>query len=297
MGEMTELLIVIMLGVLGGALGSFAGASVWRLRALQLKEDVADGEKVSKKETERLLPLLDAPVTKDRSRCLHCGHTLAWYDLLPFISWLVLRGKCRYCHKSIGYFEPLMELGVAAFFVISYLAWPYGDFQTPLEIIRFVIWLGAGVLLSILFAYDAKWFLLPNRIVFPLVAIGVFNVAVVALGSGDVIGTVVSALLASGILSGLYLLLYVISKGAWVGFGDVKLGLGLALVLIDWKLAAFALFTANLVGCLVVLPGMLSRKLSRKAHVPFGPMLIAGWAIAGLFGPAIITWYLGLIIY
>lgn len=295
--EMTDLLIVISLAILGGAMGSFAGASVWRLRARQLKEDAELGEKIDKAEAKRLLPLLDASVAKDRSRCLHCGHTLRWYDLVPFISWAMLRGKCRYCRAPIGYFEPLMEVGVALFFVISYLAWPYGELLAPLEIVRFILWVSAGVMLAILFAYDAKWFLLPNRVVFPLIVLGVVYTGVVAAASGDILGTGVSAVLSAGILSGLYLMLYVVSKGAWVGFGDVKLGLGLALLLVDWQLALFALFAANVVGCLAVLPGMLSRTLSRKAHVPFGPMLISGWAIAGLFGPAIIAWYVGLIIY
>src|SRR5690606_16969814 len=94
------------------------------------------------------------------------------------------------------------------------------------------------------------------------------------------------------ILSGLYLFLWYISKEQWVGFGDVKLGLALALLLGDWRLALLAVFLANLIGSMAVVPGLVTGRLSRKAHVPFGPLLIAGAGIAMLAGGPIIALYL-----
>jgi prepilin signal peptidase PulO-like enzyme (type II secretory pathway) len=94
------------------------------------------------------------------------------------------------------------------------------------------------------------------------------------------------------ILSGLYFALYQISKGKWVGFGDVKLGLGLALLLADWRFAFIALFAANLIGCIIVLPSMARGKLKRDSHVPFGPLLIIGSIIALLAGNYLISWYI-----
>ena len=78
----------IIFGLLGAIFGSFVGAQVWRLRARQLKEDQQAGEKVDKKEMKRLSHLLKKNVRSDRSRCLHCSHVLAWYDLIPLVSWL-----------------------------------------------------------------------------------------------------------------------------------------------------------------------------------------------------------------
>src|SRR3954468_7466811 len=95
---MEQLLICVTLMILGLCLGSFAGATVWRLRARQLVEDKAEGEKVDGKEYKKLLPLTQTTTATDRSRCLHCGHTLAWYDLLPLVSWVSTKGRCRYCH-------------------------------------------------------------------------------------------------------------------------------------------------------------------------------------------------------
>ena len=282
--------ITILLGFLGLCLGSFAGAQVWRLRARQLVEDKAAGERVDKKEYKQLVDLAMQPAAKDRSRCLSCHHQLAWYDLLPLVSWMSTRGKCRYCKKRIGYFEPLIEVSVAAFFVMSFIFWPF-ELTTAIEIIRFVIWLISGVMLTILFAYDAKWFLLPDRIVFPLIGLSVVFAGLGLIGTTDIVPALISMAGAVLILSGLYLFIWVVSKGKWIGFGDVKLGIALGLLLGQWELAFLALFLANLIGCLIVIPGLATKKLSRTTQIPFGPMLIAGFFLAALFGTELISWY------
>lgn len=287
---MDEILIYGILVIFGLMLGSFAGATVWRLRAQQLVEDKAEGEKIDTKEYKTLLPLTKSTIRTDRSRCLHCGHTLAWYDLLPLVSWLSLRGKCRYCHAKIGWFEPLMELGVAAFFVVSYVAWPV-SIDSTLAIFHFVLWLIGGVMLAILFAYDLKWFLLPDIIVFPLVAIGAIMAGIQVATASDIVGAFINVAGSVAILSGLYYVLHKVSKGQWIGFGDVKLGLALGLLLADWQLAFIALFAANLIGCLIVIPGMLAGKLTRTTRVPFGPLLILGTIFAMLWGPSLVIAY------
>jgi prepilin signal peptidase PulO-like enzyme (type II secretory pathway) len=287
---MNEIVMYVVLAVLGLCLGSFAGASVWRLRARQLVEDKAAGEKVDVKEFARLESLAHVKQTKDRSRCLHCGHTLAWYDLLPLVSWLSLGGKCRYCHKRIGYFEPVMELAVAVFFVLSYALWPV-DLSGWVPLLGFGAWLLAGVGLAILFAYDLRWFLLPNPIVFSVIGVAAIAAAAQLLQTADIAGALLNLLAAIFILSGLYLILYIVSKGAWVGFGDVKLGLALALLLADWRLAFLALFAANLIGCIIVIPGMITGKIKRQTHIPFGPLLILGTLVAMFFGQTILNWY------
>lgn len=287
---MEYMLVYIVLAVLGLAMGSFAGATVWRLRASELKRDKKAGDKVNAKEYEMLSPLTKTSVVTDRSRCLHCEHTLKWYDLLPLASWLSTGGKCRYCKKFIGWFEPAIEVGMALLFAASYAFWPQSLMLTH-ELITFGLWLIACVLLVILFAYDLKWFLLPNYVVFPLMGVGVLMALTALLTAPNALEAILSLGISVGILSGLYLLLWLVSKGAWVGFGDVKLGLALALLLGQWQLAFLALFLANIIGCLIVLPGMLSGKITRKTHVPFGPLLIAGAIIAMLFGHTIINWY------
>lgn len=294
--QMEQLLLIIFIAVVGLQLGSFAGASVWRLRARQLSEDKADGEEYDKAEYQVLKKLMKTSVRSDRSRCLHCSHQLAWYDLIPIVSWLSLRGKCRYCHKSIGRFELLIESGVMALFVISFIFWPM-ELNTTYALLQFGIWLTASVGLVMLFVYDAKWFLLPNVVVFPLIALAMISAGMTIVSSNDMLGALMSVIGSGLILSGLYYILYVVSRGEWIGFGDIKLGLVLALLLADWKLALLALFMANLIGCIVILPAMIAKKIQRTTHVPFGPMLISAFFIVSLFGVDILSWYTRSFVY
>lgn len=292
---MDHSLIYLILVTLGLCMGSFAGATVWRLRARQLIEDKASGEHVDSKEYKMLLPLTKVGLSKDRSHCLHCGHELNWYDLLPLVSWLSTSGKCRYCKVAIGKFEPIIEIGTALFFILSFALWP-GILNTTLQISEFVLWLISGVILAMLFAYDLKWFLLPNQLVFPLMIIGSVITVLNILGAHDVIQALLSLISAVMILSGLYLVLWYMSKGQWIGFGDIKLGFALALLLGDWRLAFIALFSANLIGCVIVIPSLLLGKMTRTTHVPFGPLLITGTIIAMLIGQPVIEWYMNTLI-
>ena len=287
---MEQFVIYLGLILFGLCLGSFAGASVWRLRARQLVQDKSNGEKVDKNEYKRLHKLSKNRLLNDHSRCLDCSYGLKWYDMIPLISWLSLGGKCRQCHRPIGYLEPLIEIGMAGFFVLSYALWPY-SLDDNLGIARLILWLVAGVGLAILFAYDKMWSLLPDSVNFAVIGIGAISALLVIVGSPDQIGTILSIFGSVAILSGLYWVLYMVSQGRWIGFGDIKLGLGLALLLADWRLAFIALFAANFIGCLIVLPAMAMKKLKRNSHVPFGPLLIAGCVIAGLAGNYLISQY------
>jgi len=287
---MEQFVIYLMLVLSGLCLGSFAGASMWRLRAHQLMQDKADGEHVDSDEYSHLKKLTKASVFGDRSQCLHCSYTLKWYDMIPLVSWLSLGGKCRKCRKPIGYLELLIEFGVAVFFVLSYAFWPY-PLNNGLEIARLALWLITGVGLAILFAYDTKWSLLPDRLNFAVIGIGAVSALLVVMGAQDKSDAILEIIGSVLVLSGIYWVLYVISNGKWIGFGDIKLGLGLALLLADWKLAFIALFAANLIGCLIVLPAMIAGKLKRNSHVPFGPLLIAGFIFAGLAGNYLINIY------
>ena len=187
-----------------------------------------------------------------------------------------------------------MELGVIAYFVLSYAFWP-GGIQTGLELTHFILWLAAGVAMAILFAYDAKWFLLPDSITITLAVVGLAIVGVSAAETQDVGGTILTAMGAVAVLGGLYAALFAVSGGKWVGFGDVKLGAALGLLLVDWQLAIIALFLANFIGCLIVIPALASKKLSRTSRVPFGPMLIAGTILAWFIGWPVLDWYLAIL--
>lgn len=290
---MYEILMYVALALFGAAFGSFAGATVWRLRARQLVEDKAAGENIDRSEYKRLLPLTKHSLLKDRSICLDTGKELPWYDLLPVVSWLMLRGKSRFSGKPIGYFEFVIEVVMLLFFVVSYAFWPLG-FEVWQNIAVFGLWLISGVMLAILFAYDLKWFLLPDKVMYPLIGVGVLMAGLQISTRPDIAGATLDAMLAVVVLAGLYFMLHMVSKGKWVGFGDVKLGIFLGLALANWPLALVCLFLANLIGCLYVIPLMLLGKMERASKVPFGPFLILGFVLAMLFGQDIIYWYISL---
>jgi prepilin signal peptidase PulO-like enzyme (type II secretory pathway) len=266
---MEKTLFAVCLFLIGLVLGSFVNAAVWRIKN---KKDLILG----------------------RSECVHCHHILAWYDLIPLVSWIALRGKCRYCRKPISWQYPLVELGLAAYFVASLAFWPFG-FHGTVALLEFVIWLLAGVPLAILFVYDLRWLTLPDKVTFPLVALGVAMTILHGLKAPSLNSFLINVCGSLAILSGFYLVLYLFSQGRWIGLGDVKLGAGLALLLCDWKLALMAFFVANLIGTLVALPGLLLKKIRRNSHIPFGPFLILGFIIAGLGGQDILQWYTSII--
>lgn len=291
---MDSVFIAVALCILGLIFGSFAGAQVWRLRARRLSRAKAAGEEYDKKEYKRLLPLEASGLRDDRSRCLSCGHELAARDLIPLVSWLSTGGRCRYCHTRIGIFEPLMEIGMAVAMVLVYVLWPY-PLTTAVGVTELILWLVALVPLGILFAYDLKWFQLPESLTVPLIVLGVVVVVLHISSSVNHGAAFLSTLGGVAILSGVYFVLWLASRGRWIGDGDVVLGLGLALLLGDWRLSFIALFAANFLGCLIVVPGLVRRTISRTTEVQFGPLLIVGTLIALLAGHSIVGWYSSLL--
>ena len=281
--------------IFGSALGSFAAASVWRLRAHQLLQDEKHGASIPKRDKQEVRALMGQKhgAVSDRSRCLHCGRQLNWYDLLPVVSWVSTGGKCRTCKKPIGKMEILAEVGLGLAFVLSYAVWPY-EFTTQ-GIVFFVLWCVVLVLLAIHWMYDAKWFLLLDKITLVIL---VCALLFAGLKLADLAAPLLSASLLGIALTllalpGFYGLLFLVSRGAWVGLGDVKLLVPFALMLPSWQHAVLLIFLANLIGSLTLLPALLTKRLTRTTRVPFGPFLILAFVITFLFGSHIVAAYLG----
>ncbi len=255
---------VFVLAILGLCFGSFINALVWRIRH---KRDML----------------------RERSECTHCHHVLAWYDLLPLVSWLLLRGRCRYCRKPIDD-SPIVELVTAALFVVSYVAWPFG--WTSAGVVLFVLWLVALIILIALSDYDLRWYLLPDRLMYPLIVIGggMSYVRFVSIGGQSITSWLMTMLGGVVVIAGLYWVLHHVSRGTWVGYGDVKLSVFIGSIL-GWQGALFSLFAANVIGCIVVLPALFAQKLNTTSKIPFGPFLITACIIALLWGESIIGWY------
>jgi prepilin signal peptidase PulO-like enzyme (type II secretory pathway) len=258
--------------VIGTAFGSFVGALTYRL----------------KKGGKLWRGMWKFKKGKDsRSICEHCKHVLAGKDLIPIVSWLSLKGKCRYCGKKIGWTALWLEIMVGAAFVVSYLLWPTiynqpaADFSGLgwAQFASFGLWLVSVVLLAALFVYDARHKTLPNKLMWPLIAVALvsavvnfINFATIDWGTAwTYVGDIALALVP---VCGVYLVLYVLSQGKWVGFGDVKYGIFVALATGDWRLAVVVLAGANILGTLFVLPQLISKRLHTNSQIAFGPFLI-----------------------
>ena len=270
-------MIYAVLIVFGLCLGSFVNALVWRL--------YEQSEKGAK----------SLSIARGRSMCPHCRHELAPLDLIPVFSWLTLRGKCRYCGKPISVQYPLVELTTAALFVVSYVWWPQtlnGQQVTGNDLV-FGLWLVLLVGLMALFVYDMRWFLLPNRILYPLAGIAVVYAVLNALSvaPADLSAALGKTVLAVLIGGGVFYVLFQVSKGKWIGGGDVKLGWLLGLLVGTPGGAVLFIFLGSLLGSLISVPLLANGRLKRTSVIPFGPFLIIGAVITVLFGGSIIDWY------
>jgi len=279
-------MVIAILIVLGLCLGSFVNALTWRLHEQSLVKD---------KKKRKVLS-----VVKGRSQCSKCGHKLAAKDLVPLVSWLSLRGKCRYCHKPIQD-SPLVEVILPIVLVISYLAWPYAGLDnvwSNTEIAAFGGWVLLATGLLALAVYDLRWYLLPDKIVFPLTTLGVVFVGLLVASYGGDWDVARDAALGALVIFSIFYVLFQVSGGKWIGGGDVKLAILLGLLAGGFLEALLLLFVASVLGSLygVVLGTIGGQKMSRKLRIPFGPFLITAAFVVVLFGTDIVNWYSDLIL-
>ncbi len=228
---------------------------------------------------------------KDRSECVHCHHKLGVLDLIPVISWITLRGRCRYCGKSISAQYPIVELVTALLFIISYIYWPYRF--SGVYIVEFMLWLIILLGLIILALYDLKWMLLPNKIVaafsVPAMFLALLSIVFSSSNHLSMVLEYTGGILVGG---GVFYVIYVLSKGKMIGGGDVKLGFLLGLIAGTIAKSFLMIFLAALIGSVVAIFLMIMSKANRKSKIPFGPFLIAGLFMVQLFGVGILNWYM-----
>lgn len=226
-------------------------------------------------------------IVSKRSYCPHCQAKLKWFELIPVFSFIIQKGLCRTCKNRISIQYPLVEIatGLLFFLVYSYFSdqnWPVISY-----------WLFVISVLIVIFVYDFKYYLIPDKIIYPaiLVSLGfwIWNLFRISdLGFRILENAQELGLSLLGAL--FFLLLVLISKEEWMGMGDVKLGVLMGLVL-GWPNILAALYVGFLTGALVGLILILLKKADFKSHLPFGPFLVLGTFIAIFWGNQLIDWY------
>jgi len=233
---------------------------------------------------------------KGRSFCPYCKHILSWQDLIPILSFLILKGKCRYCKKKISWQYPLVELITGILFLLIF------DFQfsifNELPIFNFQNFLTTLYLLPttcfliIIFVYDLKHYIIPDKIIYPaILVVGSWQLVVRVLLNQTTNYTLQTTIFSALGASAFFATIFFISKGKWLGFGDVKLSFFMGLFLGFPKILV-ALFFTFFIGAIIGIGLVLTGKKTLKSQVPFGPFLVAGIFIAFFFGTLIINWYL-----
>jgi leader peptidase (prepilin peptidase)/N-methyltransferase len=273
-------IIAIILFAWGLCSGSFVNALVWRLH-----------EQSKTKKTKTNLSIING-----RSVCPNCKHVLAWYDLIPLVSWLALQGKCRHCKKPIPIQYPLVELLSAVIFVGSYIFWPETVHLNG-QWLLLGTWLAASVGLLALAIYDLRWFLLPSRIIYPTLAVvAAGRLAYIVIFDNRPLHSLFLWAFSVAVASGVFFILFTYSKGKWIGYGDVRLGLITGTLLADPAKSLAMLFLASLIGTIVILPSLSKGNKTLTSKLPYGPFLIAATAILVVFGDSLLNWYKGLIL-
>ena len=220
--------------------------------------------------------------------CPDCGHELATKDLVPILSWLWLRGKCRYCGKPISWQYPAVELSNGVLFAVSYVSWPLALHGVGL--FQFVLWLAFVTAFMALAVYDLRWFILPDRIVYPVTVLAAIQVVVSAVWLQS-FAALWQPLAGAAIIFGLFWGLFQLSKGEWIGGGDVKLAITLGLLAGTPGKAFLVIFFASLFGTIGSIPQLLQGKQGLKRHIPFGPYLLLATFLVVLYGERFINWY------
>lgn len=243
--------------LLGLIIGSFLNCLVWRL----YKEESIMG----------------------RSYCPKCSSQISWYDNIPLLSFIVLRGRCRHCRENISWQYPVVEFFSGLLFALSFIAVADAP-DLPLLLAR--NWLLISTFL-IVFIYDLRWQLVPMLIVWPMI--------IVAAGMSIFLGFTWQDVLLFGALgTSFFLIQYFATAKRGIGEGDIWLGLLIGVALPEGGLLALALILSYFVGAIVSGILLLDQQRGWKSKIALGPFLSFGAIITLIYGSEILAWYLGL---
>lgn len=268
-------------GVLGLLIGSFLNVVIYRMPKMMERQWAAECAELSGKDAPQTEPFnLMVP----RSRCQQCGHQILWYENIPVLSYLFLRGKCSACATPLSPRYPLVELTTAALF--AYCAWKWGVTPTA------GVWAAFAAALLTLGLIDWDTTLLPDDITYPLLWGGLIAASLQWIDT-----TLMAAMW--GAVAG-YMSLWLIYWGfklatgkEGMGYGDFKLYAALG-VWFGWQALVPIILMASIIGAVIGIAMKFSSGLREGGYVPFGPFLAAAGLTSMFFGPQSILRFLGL---
>ena len=223
------------------------------------------------------------------SHCVSCNHALAWYDNIPFLSFLILKGRCRYCEKKISWQYFIVELLTALLFVLFYKFFGI----TPKGILYLVL----SLALLVESVIDMRYKIIPDGITLPGIVIGLLASLIFPSIHGEIshwrgfLAALIGMLVGGGFLYLAGTLAEWILKKEAMGGGDVKLLAAVGAV-IGWRGVVWTIFMASLTGSVI---GIYLRIKKGEELIPFGPYLGLGAFLYLFIGPQTTEWYFHLI--
>ena len=219
-------------------------------------------------------------ISHPRSSCPSCGELIRFYDNIPVLSYVILRGRCRFCNVSISLRYPVVEILCGLFAVITFVK--YG---LTLEALIYFIFIASLLVITFI---DIDHQIIPDVISLP--GIPIFFVASFALPDIQYLESLLGILVGGGSLLLVAWTYNLVTKKEGMGGGDIKL-LAMIGAVIGWKGVLFTIFIASAVGTISGMLVMLKTRKGRKLAIPFGPFLAIGGIAYIFFGPQLIGWY------
>jgi leader peptidase (prepilin peptidase)/N-methyltransferase len=268
------------LAVLGLCVGSFLNVVIHRLPKMLEQQWKLDAAYTLGQEVKEPEPAEQLTLSKPASRCPACGHQIRWYENIPVISWLALRGKCSACGTRISVRYPLIELLTAALF--AGFGVQFGAQPTTL------LWCGFAAVLVAASAIDWDTTLLPDDLTLPLLWAGL---VISALGwnlpLSDALWGAVAGYLS---LWSVYWLFKLATGKEGMGYGDFKLLAALGAWL-GWPMILPIILGSSVIGAAVGIGMKVSGQLREGVYVPFGPFLAGAGLVVTLAGsPTVLGW-------
>lgn len=219
-----------------------------------------------------------------RSYCPNCKKALSWQDLIPLLSFIILRGKCRYCQKPISWQYPLVELMTGALFVFIAFQWLSGG----ITLLNFIYLLFIISALIVIFVSDLRYYIIPDKVIYSATILAIiYCIYQFAIEDQRLI---IINFLAAILASLFFLSIILISRGRWMGWGDVKLAFFMGLLL-GFPNILVALFLAFFFGAIIGIGLILAGRKTLKSEIPFGPFLVVGTFIALFWSKELIQLY------